>query len=75
MLTQLNVIIGLLQSQGLGVEAINNWLGVIKKDVQQVNTALCHILLEDQVADLFTKSLDGSRFEYLRNAIGVCDLS
>jgi hypothetical protein len=30
---------------------------------------------EHQLADLFTKPLDGSRFEYLRNAIGVCDLS
>ncbi|XP_059441957.1 uncharacterized protein LOC132174295 [Corylus avellana] len=30
---------------------------------------------EHQLADLFTKLLDGSRFEYLRNAIGVCDLS
>jgi hypothetical protein len=28
-----------------------------------------------QLADLFTKLLDGSRFEYLRNAIGVCDIS
>jgi hypothetical protein len=28
-----------------------------------------------QLADLFTKPLDGSRFEYLKNAIGVCDLT
>jgi hypothetical protein len=31
--------------------------------------------IEHQLADLFTKPLYGSRFEYLRNAIGVCDLS
>jgi hypothetical protein len=30
---------------------------------------------EHQLADLFIKPLDRSWFEYLRNAIGVCDLS
>jgi hypothetical protein len=46
--TQLNEIIGLLQSQGLGIEALNTWLGVLEKDVQQVKAALRHILPKDQ---------------------------
>jgi hypothetical protein len=28
---------------------------------------------EHQFADLFTKPLNGSRFKYLMNVIGVCD--
>jgi hypothetical protein len=30
---------------------------------------------ENQLADILTKPLDGSRFESLRKAIGVCDMS
>ena len=37
--------------------------------------SLQFIPTEHQLVDLFTKPLDGSRFEYLKNAIGVCDLS
>ncbi|KAE7998027.1 hypothetical protein FH972_002606 [Carpinus fangiana] len=33
---------------GLGIEVLNNRLGVIEKDVQQVKAALRHILLEDE---------------------------
>ena len=46
--TQLNDIIRLLRSQGLSIGAINNQLGVIEKDVQQVKAAFCHILPKDQ---------------------------
>ncbi|KAE7996201.1 hypothetical protein FH972_000942 [Carpinus fangiana] len=46
--TQLNEIIGLLRFQGLRIEAFNNRLGVIEKDVRQVKAALRHILPEDQ---------------------------
>jgi hypothetical protein len=46
--TQLNEIIGLLRSQGRGVTALNDRLGVIEKDVRQVKAALRHILPEDQ---------------------------
>jgi hypothetical protein len=46
--TQLNEIIGLLQSQGLGIEAFNTQLGVLEKDAWQVKVALHHVLLEDQ---------------------------
>jgi hypothetical protein len=30
---------------------------------------------ENQLADILTKPLDGSRFEFLRKAIGVCAMS
>ena len=33
-----------------------------------------YVSTKNQLADLFTKPLDGSRFEYLRNAIGVCSM-
>jgi hypothetical protein len=46
--TQLNEIIGLLRSQGRGITALNDQLGVIEKDVRQVKAALRHIIPEDQ---------------------------
>jgi hypothetical protein len=30
---------------------------------------------ENQLADILTKPLDGSRFESFRKAIGICDMS
>jgi hypothetical protein len=30
---------------------------------------------DNQLADILTKLLDGSRYESLRKAIGVCDMS
>jgi hypothetical protein len=32
------------------------------------------ILTENQLADILTKPLDGSRFESLRKVIGICDM-
>ena len=50
--THLNANIGLLQYQGLVIEAINKQLGDMEKDVEQVRTnlrtALRQILPEDQ---------------------------
>jgi hypothetical protein len=37
--------------------------------------SLSFIPTENQLADTLTKRLDGSRFESLRKAIGVCDMS
>jgi hypothetical protein len=37
--------------------------------------ALIFIPTENQLADILPKPLDGSRFESLRKAIGVCDMS
>lgn len=51
-MTQLNVITGLLQAQGQSIEAINKWPGDMEKDVEQVKnnvkTALLHLPPEDQ---------------------------
>ena len=33
---------------------------------------LRHISTEDQLADIFTKGLDASRYESLRSSIGLC---
>lgn len=40
-----------------------------------VSLSLSFILTENQLADILTKPLDGSRFESLRKAIGVCAMS
>jgi hypothetical protein len=37
--------------------------------------SLSFIPTENQLADILTKPLDGSRFESLRKAIGVCDMA
>jgi hypothetical protein len=36
--------------------------------------SLDFVSTDNQLADLFTKPLDGLRFEFLRKAIGVCDI-
>jgi hypothetical protein len=42
--------------------------------VENQVVSLNYVSTENQLADLFTKPLDGSRFEYLRNAIDVCHM-
>ena len=36
--------------------------------------SLEHVNTKYQLIDLFTKPLDGLRFEFLKNVIGVCDI-
>ncbi|XP_068475123.1 secreted RxLR effector protein 161-like [Phaseolus vulgaris] len=36
------------------------------------DVSLCYLKAENQLADLFTKPLPASKFEYLRQKIGVC---
>jgi phage anti-repressor protein len=43
--------------------------------VKSREVALMFIPIENQLADILTKPLDGSRFESLRKAIGICDMS
>jgi hypothetical protein len=47
----------------------------IRDLVESKEVALIFIPTENQLADILTKPLDGSRFESLRKAIGVCDKS
>ena len=41
---------------------------LVEKDILE----LCFIETEKQLADILTKPLDTARFEYLRNALGIC---
>jgi hypothetical protein len=43
--------------------------------VESREVALMFIPIENQLPDILTKPLDGSRFESLRKAIGACDMS
>ena len=43
--------------------------------VENQVVSLNYVSTENQLADLFTKPLDGSRFDYLKNAIGVCNMT
>jgi len=43
--------------------------------VESKVVSLSFISTENQLADIFTKPLDGSKFESPRKAIGVCDMS
>jgi hypothetical protein len=43
--------------------------------VESEVVSLSFIPTENQLADILTKPLDGSRFESLRKAIGVCAMS
>jgi len=47
----------------------------IRDLVESRAVALMFIPTENQLADILTKPLDGSRFESLRKAIGICDMS
>jgi len=43
--------------------------------VESLVVSLSFIPTDNQLADILTKPLDGSRFESLRKVIGVCDMS
>jgi hypothetical protein len=43
--------------------------------VESEVVSLFFIPTDNQLADILTKSLNGNRFESLRKAIGVCDMS
>jgi hypothetical protein len=45
------------------------------RDLVSREVAFIFIPTENQLADILSKPLDGSRFESLRKAIGVCDMS
>jgi hypothetical protein len=47
----------------------------IRDIVESRKVALMFIPTENQLADILTKPLHGSRFESLRKAIGICDMS
>jgi hypothetical protein len=47
----------------------------IRDLVESREVALMFIPTENQLADILTKPLDGSRFQSLRKAIGICDMS
>jgi hypothetical protein len=48
---------------------------VIRDLVESRVVSLSSIPTDNQLADILTKPLDGSRFESLKKAIGVCDMS
>jgi hypothetical protein len=48
---------------------------VIRDLVESRVVSLSFIPTDNQLADILTKPLDGSRFESLKKAIGVCDMS
>jgi hypothetical protein len=43
--------------------------------VESEVVSLSFIPTENQMADILTKPLDGGKFESLRKAIGICDMS
>jgi hypothetical protein len=43
--------------------------------VESEVVSLAFIPTDNQLVDILTKPLDGNRFESLRKAIGVCDMS
>jgi hypothetical protein len=47
----------------------------IRDLVESRIVSLSFLLTDNQLADILTKPLDGSKFESLRKAIGVCDMS
>jgi hypothetical protein len=44
----------------------------IRELVEEKKLSLEYISTEKQLADIFTKSLDANRFEFLRGALGLC---
>ena len=44
----------------------------IKSLVEEKVINLEHVVTEKQLTDIFTKALDGVRFETLRSALGLC---
>ena len=45
----------------------------IRDHVQNKNVILEFVPTEDQLADIFTKPLNGDRFEQIRGKLGLCD--
>jgi hypothetical protein len=43
--------------------------------IESREVALMFIPTENQLVDILTKPFDGNRFEFLRKAIGICDMS
>jgi phage anti-repressor protein len=54
---------------------IDIWHHFIRDLVKSREVALMFIPTENQLANILTKPLDGSRFESLRKAIDICDMS
>jgi hypothetical protein len=54
---------------------IDIWHHFIRDLVESMEVALMFIPTENQSADILTKPLHGRRFESLRKAIGICDMS
>lgn len=46
----------------------------IRELVESQQLKIDHVSTEHQLADIFTKALDNSRFEMLRTALGICIL-
>ncbi|KAG9447535.1 hypothetical protein H6P81_013663 [Aristolochia fimbriata] len=44
----------------------------IRELVEEGQVILEHVSTENQLADIFTKSLDAKKFEFLRGALGLC---
>ncbi|KAG9442193.1 hypothetical protein H6P81_018047 [Aristolochia fimbriata] len=44
----------------------------IRELVEEGQMLIDHVSTENQLADIFTKSLDTKRFEFLRGALGLC---
>jgi hypothetical protein len=54
---------------------IDIWHQFIRDLVESKEVALMFIPTKNQLADILTKPLEGSRVESLRKAIGICDMS
>ena len=44
----------------------------IRELVENKIIVIEHVAIENQVADIFTKALDSSRFDFLRKSLGIC---
>ncbi|GAA0169911.1 hypothetical protein LIER_24291 [Lithospermum erythrorhizon] len=44
----------------------------IRELVEDKVISLEHVSIDKQLADIFTKALDATRFEFLRSSLGLC---
>ena len=44
----------------------------IRKLVENKSVVIEHVAINKQLADIFTKTLDSSKFIFLRKALGIC---